>query len=91
MTRAEEFKAELTAIQLTQERQLTHGDFDQNAAVSQDIKIILRNCDTWDSLTPAQREALDMIALKISRIMSGKANHKDHWDDIQGYAELAKK
>jgi hypothetical protein len=36
----------------------------------------------------AQIEALDMIALKLSRILSGQANFKDHWDDIAGYAKL---
>ena len=30
-----------------------------------------------------------MIALKLSRILSGQANFKDHWDDISGYAKLA--
>jgi hypothetical protein len=39
-------------------------------------------------LIPVHREALDMIALKLSRILSGQANFKDHWDDIAGYAKL---
>jgi len=30
-----------------------------------------------------------MIALKLSRILSGQADFKDHWDDIAGYAKLA--
>ena len=30
-----------------------------------------------------------MIALKLSRILSGQSNFKDHWDDIAGYAKLA--
>ena len=38
---------------------------------------------------PEQIEALDMIALKLSRILSGQANFRDHWDDIAGYAKLA--
>ena len=29
-----------------------------------------------------------MIALKLSRILSGQSNFKDHWDDIAGYAKL---
>jgi hypothetical protein len=29
-----------------------------------------------------------MIALKLSRILSGQANFKDHWNDIAGYAKL---
>jgi hypothetical protein len=30
-----------------------------------------------------------MIALKLSRILSGKPDEQDHWDDIAGYARLA--
>jgi hypothetical protein len=31
-----------------------------------------------------------MIAVKISRILTGDAGEPDHWDDIQGYAHLGK-
>jgi hypothetical protein len=31
---------------------------------------------------------LEMIAHKIARILSGDPNHRDHWEDIAGYAEL---
>jgi hypothetical protein len=37
---------------------------------------------------PIQVEALEMIAHKIGRILSGDPNHQDHWDDIAGYAKL---
>jgi hypothetical protein len=36
-----------------------------------------------------QREALDYIAGKLSRILSGQPGHADHFRDIAGYAELA--
>jgi len=26
--------------------------------------------------------------MKIARILSGDHNYRDHWDDIEGYAEL---
>ena len=39
-------------------------------------------------IDPVHREALDMIASKIARILSGDATHVDHWVDIGGYAEL---
>jgi len=32
--------------------------------------------------------ALHMIYVKIARILSGQASHRDHWDDIAGYAKL---
>lgn len=68
-------------------RQSTHGDFAKNAQVSQDIKTILRAAG-YHQLDPVHIEALDMIALKISRIVSGKADVADHWADIAGYAKL---
>lgn len=73
---------------LLEERQKTHGDFSLNAAISQDIKRVFKNYQP-NKMKVEQIEALDMIALKLSRILSGQADFKDHWDDIAGYAKLA--
>lgn len=70
------------------ERGKTHGDFSDHAAITQDIKGIMQRRPQWEHLTMCQREALQMIAHKIGRIMSGNPNHQDHWDDIAGYAKL---
>lgn len=75
--------------QLIDERQSTHGDYTDNAKVSQAIKAILREQPGWSTMTNRQRESLDMIACKIGRIMSGQSHFKDHWADISGYAQLA--
>jgi hypothetical protein len=72
---------------LLQEREKTHGSFCTNARISQHIKDYFRIHGTYPTNT-TQREALDMIALKLSRILSGQANFKDHWLDIAGYAKL---
>lgn len=74
---------------LLQERQKTHGDFMQNAAISQGLKCTLQSVTGWTVLDPVHREALDLICTKIGRIMAGQADFKDHWDDIAGYAHLA--
>ena len=73
------------------EREKTHGSFERNAEVSQKLKAIFYfyHDNEKEKLRPIHREALDMIALKLSRILSGQANYKDHWDDIAGYAKLA--
>jgi hypothetical protein len=39
-------------------------------------------------MTMVQDEALSMIVMKISRILTGDPNHADHWADIAGYATL---
>ena len=79
---------------LLTERQKTHGSFEHNARLSQVLKSVIQGRydgmeHSYKDLCPVHREALDMIALKLSRILSGQANFKDHWDDIAGYAKLA--
>jgi hypothetical protein len=39
-------------------------------------------------LLPHQRESLDMIQHKISRILNGDPNIVDSWADIAGYAHI---
>ena len=75
---------------LLQERQKTHGSFASNARISQQLKhIFRRETNNIVVLTDIHNEAIVMIAVKLSRILSGSANFKDHWDDIAGYAQLA--
>lgn len=80
-----------TAKALTQERNSTHGDFRTNARLSQKLKTVFRSYDGWDALDDVEKEVLDMISLKISRILSGKSLERQHWEDIEGYAHLALK
>ena len=70
------------------ERQTTHGNFEDNAIVSQAIKDLLRSSPGWLKLSAIERESMDMIALKFSRILSGKSMEKQHWEDVVGYARL---
>jgi hypothetical protein len=46
--------------------------------------------DTWplEQRIGYQREALEMIAHKIARIINGDPNYADSWVDIAGYAKL---
>lgn len=73
---------------LLQSREKTHGSFYTNARISQQLKGIFE-LNLPRPCCDVHKEALDMIALKLSRILSGQANFKDHWDDIAGYAKLA--
>jgi hypothetical protein len=74
---------------LIAEREKTHGSFDQNATTSQQLKAIFRTQPNYKELCPCHKEALDMIASKIGRILSGQADFADHWRDICGYSTLA--
>lgn len=74
---------------LLQVRQKTHGDFGLNSAISQKIKNVFKRVHPhYENLSDVHKEALDMIALKLSRIMSGQPDFADHWDDVAGYAKL---
>lgn len=80
----------MNTAELVRQRQGTHGDFSATAEHAQRIKAELRTLPNWRGLTARQREALEMIAVKLARIGCGDVNERDHWDDIAGYALLAR-
>lgn len=67
-----------------------YGSFMQGADIAVRIKGIMHNAIARKDmhLYPDQLLALDMIAVKISRIVNGNASHRDSWLDIAGYATL---
>jgi hypothetical protein len=74
---------------LLDERGRTHGAFENNARVAQFLRAYWRQQPAWASMPEIQREALDQMAGKFSRIFSGQATHFDHWKDLGGYSRLA--
>jgi Domain of unknown function (DUF6378) len=68
------------------EREKSHGDFITTAKISQNLKSTIHYHNS--SVSSAQKEALEMIATKIARILCGDPFEKDHWNDIAGYAHL---
>ena len=88
-----------TTEALLNEREKTHGDYTEHAQITQSLKHVLYGAhllgpasdvpySAYAKLNPCQREALDMIAHKIGRILAGDPDFRDHWDDIAGYAKL---
>ena len=75
-------------LPLLNERQTTHGSFEDNAIISQSFKRMFRAGPGWNTLSDIEKESMDMIALKFSRILSGKSMSKQHWEDVVGYAKL---
>lgn len=69
------------------ERGEQYGPFNVQAAIAQTLKRVMRERG-WDKLKYDQREALDHIQTKISRILNGNPDHADSWRDICGYAKL---
>jgi hypothetical protein len=69
------------------ERGNRYGDFTDHAKICQNIKRGMM-CRSFDDLPDIHRQALEVIADKIARILSGDPNYADNWHDIQGYAKL---
>ena len=70
------------------ERGDRYGKFRSHATISQSIKWLMAGQDGWEDLESDQREALEMIAHKIARILNGDPSYPDSWVDIAGYAKL---
>lgn len=70
------------------ERGGRYGAFIDNARIAQDLKAIMYNSPKWAELAPDQAEALEVIASKISRMLTGDPQYRDNWHDIVGYAKL---
>lgn len=80
--------ASMTAQQTIEDRENSHGDYKVQAGFSQQLKGAMRNHPGWINLNDCQRESMDMIAVKMSRVLTGDPNTADHWTDIAGYATL---
>lgn len=70
------------------ERGNRYGSFDEHARITQNIKSAMMDSKNWTGLAPDQKEALEMVAHKIGRILNGDPNFHDSWHDIVGYTKL---
>jgi hypothetical protein len=72
------------------ERGTKYGKFIDQAAVTYKLKNVLREHSGVHSKSYSydQAEALDMICVKLGRIVNGDADYADSWVDIAGYAKL---
>ena len=78
-----------TPIESTlKERGANYGEFSSHAMITQEIKRALDCTGKFQSLSDDQKEALEMVAHKIGRIINGDPNYKDSWVDIEGYVHL---
>ena len=80
---------EIMIDKILEDRENTYGSFSHNATVTQGLKDYLRLGNSWKDMSSTQKEALEMVCHKMSRIVNGNPNYKDSWIDIQGFTELA--
>lgn len=78
----------ITAV--LEERGSRYGKFTTHAEVTQTLKAVIKSKmgAKWGHLADDQKEALEMIAHKLGRIINGDPNYGDSWTDIAGYAKL---
>ena len=70
------------------ERGGRYGEFKTHAEITQKIKEALFGGASFAYLEYDQKEALEMIAHKLGRIVNGDPNYLDSWVDIVGYTQL---
>jgi hypothetical protein len=70
------------------ERGERYGAFTGHAHITQGIKGVMQTSPQWPNLTFDQKEALEMVAHKVGRILNGDPNYIDSWTDIIGYTRL---
>ena len=74
----------MNADKLMEERKTTHGGYTEQSLVYHEIANSISAIEQLT--TPGMKQALQMIAVKLSRIVVGNCNTIDHWLDIAGYA-----
>lgn len=70
------------------ERGNRYGEFDEHARITQGIKRAMADSPNWAELSDDKKEALEMVAHKIGRILNGDPEYADSWHDIIGYTKL---
>lgn len=80
-----------TVEQTLKQRGNVHGDYNVQSTTHDQLLHVMMKQPSFLNLKPQHRQALNIIAMKMSRILSGDAEHTDHWHDIAGYATLAEK
>lgn len=73
-----------------QARTSLYGDFRDEAQIAQCLKRVMQQSPNWQKkrLNDSQTQALEMIIVKMARILNGDPNHPDNWHDLAGYALL---
>jgi hypothetical protein len=70
------------------ERGSRYGKFESHAEITQDIKRAMARGRNWSTLRDDTREALEMVAHKVGRILNGDPEYADNVVDIIGYMQL---
>ena len=78
----------MSAAEIIANRAPRYGKFADRARIVQGLKQVMELSPNWIILPADQRQALEMMAEKISRILNGNHNDIDSWRDASGYPQL---
>jgi hypothetical protein len=70
------------------ERMRDNGPFEDMAQLAQGFKFALRRGKNWETMGPESKEALELIATRLAKILVGDPNEAKHWTDIAALALL---
>ncbi len=70
------------------ERGARYGEFSEHARITQAFKRAMVDSPNWAILDDDMREALEMVAHKVGRILNGDPCYHDSWHDMIGYTKL---
>jgi hypothetical protein len=70
------------------ERGSRYGTFIKHAIITQRLKAVMADTPNWLLLEDDMKEALEMVAHKIGRILNGDPTYVDNVIDIIGYMQL---
>lgn len=82
---------DVSTDELLKTRGATHGDYHQQAELAGALRALFATAERWRLLTRVEQDAVLMIAVKLSRALTGNPHEPDHWQDIAGYARLVVK
>lgn len=74
--------------EVLEERGKRYGEFKDHARIAQDLKVVMQGANSWKTCSDSQKQALEVIADKIARMLNGDPYYEDNWVDITGYSQL---
>lgn len=61
---------------------IVNGPFEDTAPLAQALKMVFRRGRSWEALPPESKEALELTATSIARILTGDATDVGHWNTV---------
>lgn len=74
--------------EVLEERGTRYGAFTDHADIAQGFKKIMYSSPSWENMSNDKKQAMEMFADKMARILNGDPDYDDSWVDICGYSQL---